>query len=245
MASSGEGQSQSGLRLRLVILCALAVIVGIAAVVPVSRQALRDGMALSRIKITDALGRGNDAAPAKAPPRADKSNPYRGMQATGTASQLLKAARSQVGAKYVLGARPRQRWALALLGSHPDRPAFDCSSFVAFVFLHGADTWISGDIAHTDEIWTQGGKLSLKATPAKTKDIIRGTMTAPPSGGFEPGDLLFAHWGAGGFWGHILIVSEHGYVIEAYPPDVHETREITELLDQGKDIGWMRIRNLD
>jgi len=69
--------------------------------------------------------------------------------------------------------------------------------------------------------------------------------SAPPPGGYQPGDILFRREGAGGYWGHVLLVSERGYVIEALPPDVHETKTMTEVLADGAALGWMRVRGLE
>lgn len=74
--------------------------------------------------------------------------------------------------------------------------------------------------------------------------MVRGNGLTHPPGGFQSGDLLFRRSGAGGWWGHVAIVSEHGYVIEALPHDVHETKTLEEFLVDGEQLGWMRLRAL-
>lgn len=167
------------------------------------------------------------------------------MKAVGPARRLLSVARRQIGVKYVYGAYPRHRWAVSKLGPKVNRAGFDCSSFVAYAFQEALGEWIGGRVAHTDEIWTQGGTMPLEATPARTGRVIRGTGATPPPEGYRPGDLLFRREGAGGFWGHVAIVGERGLVLESYPPDVHETRSLETFLSDGEKLGWMRVRSLE
>lgn len=172
-------------------------------------------------------------------------NPYDHLRAEGAALRVLKAARSQLGAEYIYGAGPRDPDGLAGIGTERTAPGgFDCSSFVAYAFQAGINQWVSGTIAHTDQIWTQGGELPLDMSPGSTSTIIRGTGKRPPRGGYQPGDILLTRWGAGGFWGHVVMVSEKGRVIQAYPPDVYETDSITKFLAEGNRLGWVRVRSL-
>jgi cell wall-associated NlpC family hydrolase len=169
---------------------------------------------------------------------------YRNQIATGDAAKVIEAARSQLGMPYVYGAGPRDPDGLAAIGLHKHRAGFDCSSFVAYAFQVGVGEWISGSIAHTDQIWTQGGQLPLDMSPGETSRIVRGTGDDPPPHGYRPGDILEMRWGAGGYFGHVVIVSEHGLTIQAFGSDVYETDPITRFLADGKELGWVRVKAL-
>lgn len=200
-----------------------------------------------------AVALGNDPSKARRP--ADTSNgalaqsvdepeqPYSHLRARGKAAKVLEAARSQVGVVYAYGAQPRDPVGLDAIGRRKAQGGFDCSSFVAYAFQEGIGEWVSGHIGHTDQIWTQGDRLSLNSTPGETDQVIRGTGARPPRGGYKPGDILLTRWGAGGYWGHVVIVAERGMVIESYPPDVHEA-EIGKFLDEGAKLGWVRVKSL-
>ncbi|MBI4898369.1 MAG: C40 family peptidase [Actinobacteria bacterium] len=175
---------------------------------------------------------------------AEKPGKYDHLRAHGKALAVLRAARSQIGVPYVYGAQPRSPNGLLAVGHHKHRDGFDCSSFVAYAFQVGAGEWISGTIAHTDQIWTQGGLLPLTPTAGETDKIIRGTGRKPPPGGYRPGDILEMREGAGGYWGHVLIVSERGQVIQSYPPDVYETEPIETYLRRNSRMGWVRVKAL-
>lgn len=218
----------------------IAVIVVVSSIVPTWRSNERDVIALARLAVAHIY----ESHKSVRPPTTDADNPFRDLRATKKQKRVLDAARNQLGVKYVLGAVPRHRWSLNRVGSDYDPLGFDCSTLVAYAYLQGADIWIGGAIAHTDEIWTQNGKFPLTITPAKDSRVTRGTGAKPPSGGYKPGDLLFRREGAGGYWGHVLLVSERGYVIEALPPDVHETKEMTDVLIDGPQLGWMRIKGV-
>jgi len=174
------------------------------------------------------------------------TEPYAGMRATGRAKRVLVAARSQLGVPYVYGAVPRDPSGLAAIGRSPRGDGgFDCSSFVAYAFQVGIGRWISGSVAHTDQMWTQGGALPLDSTKGATSTIQRGMATTPPPGGYRSGDLLFTRSGAGGYWGHVVMVSERGLVIQSYPPDVYETAHLTYYLAKpAGEVGWVRIKAL-
>lgn len=169
---------------------------------------------------------------------------YDDLRAHGAALRVLRAARKQMNVKYVYGAQPRDPDGLDAIGRRKHRAGFDCSSFVAYAFLAGTGDWISGRVAHTDEIWTQGGELPLTPTPGETSKIIRGTGRKPPPGGYRPGDILEVRGGAGGYWGHVVIVSEGGRVIQSYPPDVYETDSIEKFLTRNNRMGWVRVKAL-
>lgn len=169
---------------------------------------------------------------------------YDHLVAHGKALRVLRAARRQMGMPYVYGAQPRSPDGLAAIGRHKHRAGFDCSSFVAYAFEVGAGEWISGSVAHTDQIWTQGGELPLTPTPGETAKIIRGTGRKPPPGGYKPGDIIEVRSGSGGYWGHVVIVSEHGNVIQSFPPDVFETTPIEEYLSGDRRMGWVRVKGL-
>lgn len=177
-------------------------------------------------------------------PTDESASAYASLRARGKAKSVLRAARSQMGIEYVYGAGPRDPDGLARIGLEKHRAGFDCSSFVAYAFQQGAGQWVSGTIAHTDQIWTQGGQLPLTSTPGSTATIIRGTGAKPPRSGYKPGDILLTRWGAGGYWGHVVIVSERGFVIESFPPDVHEDTRIEDFLAEGRKLGWVRVRSL-
>lgn len=174
----------------------------------------------------------------------EKPGKYDHLRAHGKALAVLRAARSQLGVRYVYGAQPRSPDGLLAIGRHKHRAGFDCSSFVAYAFQVGAGEWISGSIAHTDQIWTQGGLLPLTPTPGETSKILRGTGRKPPPGGYLPGDILEMREGAGGYWGHVLIVSERGQVIQSFPPDVYETEPIETYLRRNSRMGWVRVKAL-
>ena len=222
----------------LVVIAAGVVAV---AIIPTWRSNERDAFALGRIAVVRAHG----SHRAKLPPARPSDNSYSHLRATGGAAKVIAAARHQLGMPYVLGVGPRHRWSLDAVGDGVDPLGFDCSALVAYAVLRGAGIWISGNVAHTDEIWTQGGKLPLTPTTGRTGRVFRGMGSAPPPGGYQPGDILFRREGAGGYWGHVLLVSERGYVIEALPPDVHETKTMTEVLADGAALGWMRVRGLE
>ncbi|MBC7645005.1 MAG: C40 family peptidase [Thermoleophilia bacterium] len=173
-------------------------------------------------------------------------NPYEHLRATGKAAQVLRAARSQMDVPYIFGAQPRSPEGLRAVGLTARRhgDGFDCSSFVAYAFEAGLGEWVSGTIAHTDQIWTQGGRLPLNMTPGQTDTIVRGTGDKPPRGGYRPGDILLLRWGSGGYFGHTVLVSEHGLVIQSLPPGVYETTPITEYLAEPEQLGWVRVRAL-
>lgn len=174
----------------------------------------------------------------------DAVNPFRHLRATGKAKQVIAAGRTQMGVEYVYGAGPRDPSGLRAIGNRAARGGFDCSSFVAYAFELGVDTWVSGNVAHTDQIWTQGGQLPLDSSAGSTSKIVRGTDADRPPGGYKVGDIILTRWGSGGFWGHVVIVSARGMALESYPPDVHETRPIQELLTGKNDVGWVRVRAL-
>ncbi len=176
--------------------------------------------------------------------RSETPGKYDHLRARGKALAVLRAARRQIGSPYVYGAQPRSPEGLLAIGRHKHREGFDCSSFVAYAFQAGAGQWISGSIAHTDQIWTQGGLLPLTPTPGETDKIIRGTGRKPPPDGYLPGDILELREGAGGYWGHVLIVSERGQVIQSYPPDVYETEPIETYLRRSSRLGWVRVKAL-
>ena len=228
-------------RVRMAVLVVVATVLIAACLVPTWRSNTRDALAVVQMMVG---GIGAHPRSVSVPHRASRDNPYRELRANGKARVVLDAARRQIGTPYALGAAPRHAWSLRAVGDKPDELGLDCSTLVAYAFVHGAGIWPGGRIAHTDEIWTQGGALPLRNTPAETSKIIRGTGATPPPGGYQSGDLLFRREGAGGWWGHVAIVSEHGYVIEALPPDVHEDTEITTFLDEGDALGWLRVKAL-
>lgn len=224
-------------RLRFILpLVAVAVI----AAVPSWRTHERDALALGRMAVERI---DDDSRPAK-PPKKAVPGEYEDLVAHGREKRVLSAARAQLGTKYVLGVAPRHAWSLDHVGERWNPLGFDCSTLVAYAFVEGAGIWPGGEVAHTDEIWTQGRKLPLDYSSRKTSKILRGSGSAAPPGGYKPGDMLFRRSGAGGWWGHVALVSEHGYVIEALPPDVHETRTIDEFLADGERLGWMRMREV-
>lgn len=173
------------------------------------------------------------------------TDPYAGMRATGKAKRVLAMARRQMGVEYVYGAQPRDPDGLAAIGRTVHARGFDCSSFVAYAFMAGIGEWMSGTIAHTDQIWTQGGALPLTSTAGETERVQRGMASAPPRGGYRPGDLLLTRAGSGGYWGHVLLISERGLVIQSYPPDVYETDRLSTFLDlPDGEVGWVRVKSL-
>lgn len=238
------GGNRTRARVGIAVLACLTAAAITVLTVPALRSHAADVAAVARVRLQrgDAPSRSQVAGASAGPPTADR---YGELRAEGPARRVVQAARSQLGAPYELGARPRHAWSLDAIGDGVDPRGFDCSTLVAFAFLHGAGIWPGGSIAHTDEIWTQDGDLPLTATAGRTQTVIRGTGDRPPPHGYRPGDLLFRRSGAGGWWGHVALVTEHGYVIEALPPDVHETTTVAAFLDEAAPAGWMRIRALD
>lgn len=234
---------RKAIRPRLVVLVVAAIVVATAAAVPSWRPHEQDAMALAELRVSNLFRSGPDRERTAAKP--SPSNPYRDQHASGRALRVIKAARTQIGVPYTYGARPRHQWSMSMIGTSPNHLGVDCSSLVAYAFQTGVGVWIGGGVAHTDEIWTQDSRMPLTAAPAHTESVLRGTGAKPPPGGYLPGDILFRHVGAGGYWGHVAILSEHGMIIEAFPPDVHETREITEFLADGSKLGWMRVREVN
>lgn len=231
-------------RRRLAVLVLIASSIAIVAAVPNWRGDLKDVIGLGRIKARQAIS--NDHPDKARSARAHTGGEYDHLRAAGDARRVLSVGRRQLGVEYVYGARPRHEWAIALLGRKVNRAGFDCSSFVAYAFREALGEWIGGRVAHTDEIWTQGGAMPLTSTADKTDRVLRGTGAKPPPGGYRPGDIVFRNEGAGGYWGHVAIVSDHGLILEAYPPDVHETRALADFLRKdGTKLGWMRLRALD
>ncbi len=231
------------IRIRRAALGAVLVATIVVAVMPVSRGYLRDAAALLHSDDSAAPMGGTLTAPV--PDSKSETTPYDHLRARGRARDILAVGRRQMGVEYVYGATPRYRWAVSRLGRRVHRSGFDCSSFVAYVYLEALGRWVSGSVAHTDQIWTQGGKMPLSSTADSTSEVIRGMGNRPPRGGWRVGDIIFRREGAGGYWGHVAIVSERGRILESYPPDVHETRTLHQFLkEDGKTLGWMRLRGL-
>lgn len=243
---AGKNRRTARRHRRLGVLVTVALALGIVAAVPGWRGDLKDLIALGEVKARQVGEREPSAEEQQRRTSEPPAGPYDHLRATGKAKRILAVGRGQLGVEYVYGARPRHQWAVARIGRAVNRAGFDCSSFVAYVYQEALGEWIGGRVAHTDEIWTQGGRLPLTTTAGETSAIVRGTGVKAPPGGYRVGDIVFRREGAGGYWGHVAIVSERGLILESYPPDVHETRTLADFLaEDGAKLGWMRVRSLN
>jgi cell wall-associated NlpC family hydrolase len=121
---------------------------------------------------------------------------------------------------------------LAMQSYEPAGPTCDCSMFTRWAMAQtGLDVGLT-----TVQQWPANGLLPDDETPAETLAVSRGVGSAPPLGGYVPGDLIF--WGhAGGNAGHVALYLGSGLIVQC-SGDVGSN--IRPLAGYGTPTGWVR-----
>jgi cell wall-associated NlpC family hydrolase len=143
-----------------------------------------------------------------------QANEYRAAFAPGASSGdrlVLAWAVSHVGRfTYNLGS-PTDRGGTVqeMQTSEPLGTTCDCSMFTRWAFAQaGIDIGLT-----TSTQWTANGLLPPGQTPQQTAAVTRGVGSDPPSGGYQPGDLIFFGVDDGPN-GHVAIWLGNGMIVQ-------------------------------
>jgi cell wall-associated NlpC family hydrolase len=167
--------------------------------------------------------------------KADKYRAALGPGGTGGAPTVLAWAVAHVGRfRYNLGP-PTDRGGSVrdMQTREPTGSTCDCSMYVRWSLAQaGIDAGFS-----TSTQWTANGLLQLSDTPADTPLVSRGVGSNPPSGGYQPADLIFFGHDDGPS-GHVALWLGNGQIVQCSSSGGGSN--IRPLAGYVSPTGWLR-----
>jgi cell wall-associated NlpC family hydrolase len=167
-----------------------------------------------------------------------KATEYRGTfapGASGSARIVLAWAVAHVGRfTYQLGSPTDRGGSVQDMQSHePAGSTCDCSMFTRWAFAQAGT-----DIGTTTSTqWTANGLLPPGASSRQTALVTRGVGSAPPPGGYQPGDLIFFGVDDGPN-GHVALWLGNGMIVQCSSSG--DGSNIRPLAGYVAPTGWVR-----